>query len=304
MVSDSDPQRLLAKLRAANQGGDVHLVGGPRTIETFRVLGSARPAQLVVLPLLFGGGMQLTPSLSPDSGLTFASSPRPAGRLGGDRLRRERPGERGAGARGGLVAGLPAAERVTSTPIARRSAGGLRHSDGVSTSVRNRPPSPGGVARALRPRRALVIAGLLLLVLLGAAAAAAYIDDQSHRDHIAPGARIGGVDVGGISVDAARARLIQRAVAPRRRTLTVHGAGRTFVLRAGPEQADRRSRRGALASAGRQPPRLARRAGAARPQGRPPERADRAEAPLRPRRAPRAGDPSRRGRSPGAARAR
>ena len=42
--------------------------------------------------------------------------------------------------------------------------------------------------------------------------------------------RIGGVDVGGLSVDAARARLIQRAVAPRRRTLTVHAAGRTFVL--------------------------------------------------------------------------
>ncbi|HEX5898333.1 MAG TPA: L,D-transpeptidase family protein [Solirubrobacteraceae bacterium] len=103
----------------------------------------------------------------------------------------------------------------------------------MSTTVRNRPPSPGGVARALRPRRALVIGGLLLLVLLGAVAAAAYIDDQSHRDHIAPGVRIGGVDVGGLSVDAARARLIQRAVAPRRRTLTVHGAGRTFVLSPG-----------------------------------------------------------------------
>ncbi|MGZ4168917.1 MAG: hypothetical protein ACXVSA_19520, partial [Solirubrobacteraceae bacterium] len=103
----------------------------------------------------------------------------------------------------------------------------------MSTTVRNRSPSPGGVARALRSRRALVIAGLLLLVLLGAAAAAAYIDDQSHRDHIAPGVRIGGVDVGGLSVDAARARLIERAVAPRRRTLTVHGAGRTFVLSPG-----------------------------------------------------------------------
>ena len=74
VVSDSDPQRLLAKLRAANQGGDVHLVGGPRTIETFRALGALDRLELVVLPLLFGGGMQLTPSLSPDSGLTVASS--------------------------------------------------------------------------------------------------------------------------------------------------------------------------------------------------------------------------------------
>jgi hypothetical protein len=48
VVSDGDPARLLEKLRAANQGGDVHLVGGPRTIETFRALGAldkVRPAQ-------------------------------------------------------------------------------------------------------------------------------------------------------------------------------------------------------------------------------------------------------------------
>jgi hypothetical protein len=48
VVSDGDPARLLEKLRAANQGGDVHLVGGPRTIGTFRALGAldkVRPAQ-------------------------------------------------------------------------------------------------------------------------------------------------------------------------------------------------------------------------------------------------------------------
>jgi dihydrofolate reductase len=71
VVSDSDPARLLEKLRAANQGGDVHLVGGPRTIETFRALGALDKLELVVLPMLFGAGMQLTPSLSPDAGLTF-----------------------------------------------------------------------------------------------------------------------------------------------------------------------------------------------------------------------------------------
>ncbi len=74
VVSDSDPQRLLEKLRAANQGRDVHLVGGPRTIESFRAIGALDKLELVVLPLLFGGGMQLTPSLRPDSGLTFESS--------------------------------------------------------------------------------------------------------------------------------------------------------------------------------------------------------------------------------------
>lgn len=71
VVTDSDPARLLEKIRAANQGRDVHLVGGPRTIETFRALGALDRLELLVLPLLFGGGMRLTPSLSPDAGLTF-----------------------------------------------------------------------------------------------------------------------------------------------------------------------------------------------------------------------------------------
>jgi dihydrofolate reductase len=73
VVTDSDPARLLEKLRAANHGGDVHLVGGPRTIATFCALGALDKLELVVLPLLFGGGMQLTPSLSADTALTFES---------------------------------------------------------------------------------------------------------------------------------------------------------------------------------------------------------------------------------------
>ena len=71
VVTDSDPARLLERLRAANRGGDVHLVGGPRTIESFRAIGALDRLELVVLPMLFGGGMRLTPSLSPDAGLVF-----------------------------------------------------------------------------------------------------------------------------------------------------------------------------------------------------------------------------------------
>jgi dihydrofolate reductase len=71
VVVDSDPARLLEKLRAANQGRDVHLVGGPRTIETFRALGALDKLGLVVLPLMFGAGMQLTPTFSPDAQLTL-----------------------------------------------------------------------------------------------------------------------------------------------------------------------------------------------------------------------------------------
>jgi dihydrofolate reductase len=71
VVVESDPARLLERLQAANRGGDVHLVGGPRTIETFSAIGALDTLELVVLPLLFGGGMRLTPSLSPDTGLMF-----------------------------------------------------------------------------------------------------------------------------------------------------------------------------------------------------------------------------------------
>ena len=70
---DSDPSHLLDKLRAANQGRDVHLVGGPRTIETFRALGALDKLGLIVLPLLLGEGMQLTPALSADTALTLES---------------------------------------------------------------------------------------------------------------------------------------------------------------------------------------------------------------------------------------
>lgn len=71
VVVDGDPTRLLEKMRAANRGGDVHLVGGPRTIETFRAIGAIDELELVVLPLLLGGGMRLTPGLSSDASLTF-----------------------------------------------------------------------------------------------------------------------------------------------------------------------------------------------------------------------------------------
>lgn len=73
VVCEHDPERLLELLRASNQGRDVHLVGGPRTIETFRALGALDELGLIVLPLLFGAGMKLTPSLSPEASLTLKS---------------------------------------------------------------------------------------------------------------------------------------------------------------------------------------------------------------------------------------
>jgi dihydrofolate reductase len=71
VVTDGDPVRLLEKVRATNAGGDVHLVGGPTTIETYRNLGALDELELIVLPLLLAEGMRLTPSLSPSTELVF-----------------------------------------------------------------------------------------------------------------------------------------------------------------------------------------------------------------------------------------
>src|ERR1700677_3474239 len=73
IVTDGDPARLLAKLRAANRGKDVHLVGGPRTIETFRELGALDERGLIVLPIFLGDGMRLTPALSTETALELES---------------------------------------------------------------------------------------------------------------------------------------------------------------------------------------------------------------------------------------
>jgi dihydrofolate reductase len=71
VVTDSDPERLLERIRETNRGGDVHLVGGPRTIETYRALGALDAIELVVLPLFLGSGMRLTDAVSIDTSLTL-----------------------------------------------------------------------------------------------------------------------------------------------------------------------------------------------------------------------------------------
>jgi dihydrofolate reductase len=73
VVVDSDPARLLEQMRERNRGGDVHLVGGPTTIETFRALGALDKLGLLVLPLFTGEGMRLTPPVSAGTGLTLES---------------------------------------------------------------------------------------------------------------------------------------------------------------------------------------------------------------------------------------
>ena len=73
VVIESDPDRLLERVREANRGGDVHLIGGPTTIETYRQRGAIDEFGLVVLPIFAGEGMRLTPALQVDDRLKLKS---------------------------------------------------------------------------------------------------------------------------------------------------------------------------------------------------------------------------------------
>jgi len=73
VVIESDPEKLLERVREANSGGDVHLIGGPTTIETYRRVGAIDEFGLVVLPIFAGEGMQLTPALRTDGRLSLKS---------------------------------------------------------------------------------------------------------------------------------------------------------------------------------------------------------------------------------------
>ncbi len=74
VVVEADPGRLLGRLREEDRGGDVHLVGGPRTIEAFRDLGALDELRLMVLPMFLGEGRQLTPDVAADIGLSLVET--------------------------------------------------------------------------------------------------------------------------------------------------------------------------------------------------------------------------------------
>jgi dihydrofolate reductase len=73
VVVDSGPARLLELVRDANRGGDVHLIGGPTTIETYRRLGTIDEFGLIVLPIFAGEGMRLSPAIQTDERLEMKS---------------------------------------------------------------------------------------------------------------------------------------------------------------------------------------------------------------------------------------
>jgi dihydrofolate reductase len=71
IVTDCDPERLLQKVRSANTGRDVHLVGGLQTIETFLEIGALDKLGLLVLPIFLGAGRRLTERISTSTRLTL-----------------------------------------------------------------------------------------------------------------------------------------------------------------------------------------------------------------------------------------
>ena len=81
-----------------------------------------------------------------------------------------------------------------------------------------------------KPIRWPLIAVLVGLMVLLGGSFAAYAYDDSRKDEIANGIRIGGVDVGGLSADEARRLLRHELVAPLRRPLRVTFRQRTFTL--------------------------------------------------------------------------
>jgi dihydrofolate reductase len=68
VVVEPDPAVLLQRLQEAAEG-DVHLVGGPRMVETVRALGALAELRVLVLPMLTGRGRRLTPEVSTGAGL-------------------------------------------------------------------------------------------------------------------------------------------------------------------------------------------------------------------------------------------
>ena len=70
------PADLLDQLRSRPSGGDVHLIGGPRTIRAFHGLGGLDRLELVVLPTLLGEGRPLSPPGAPAMPLTLLRADR------------------------------------------------------------------------------------------------------------------------------------------------------------------------------------------------------------------------------------
>jgi len=84
--------------------------------------------------------------------------------------------------------------------------------------------------RSWKKRLFVVVLGVVLLALVGGAAAI-YAVDRSHDDRLARGITIDGIDVGGLRLAEARAKLTRRLLPRYERALVFTRGDRKFVLR-------------------------------------------------------------------------
>ena len=80
-------------------------------------------------------------------------------------------------------------------------------------------------------RRLLLVLPVVIVVALAGGAAALYAYDRSHDDRIARGVNVEGVDIGGLRLADARARLSRRLLPRYERALVLVNGDRRFVLR-------------------------------------------------------------------------
>jgi dihydrofolate reductase len=76
VVTAASPADLVQRLRSRGSDGDVHLVGGPRTIQALQDDGALDSLEVVVLPLLLGDGVPLWPHGGTPPALRLLSEPR------------------------------------------------------------------------------------------------------------------------------------------------------------------------------------------------------------------------------------
>jgi dihydrofolate reductase len=76
VIAAASPADLVRQLRSRTSGGDVHLVGGPRTVQALHDHGALDSLEIVVLPLLLGVGVPLWPNEGPQPALRLLREPR------------------------------------------------------------------------------------------------------------------------------------------------------------------------------------------------------------------------------------
>jgi dihydrofolate reductase len=75
ITSQGGPAGLACQLRSRGSGGDVHVVGGPRTIQALSQQGALDSLDVVVLPIILGDGVPLWPHATPPPTLRLRTEP-------------------------------------------------------------------------------------------------------------------------------------------------------------------------------------------------------------------------------------